>query len=139
MQTSLKTRKPTGGLVPMGSRERGIENGLNDHKHLIIDKTACQALPLTGLATIDANVIDGNLKDAEWLALTANKEHGMRRSNEDKRRVVELALNHPNGAKLSNSQIAEHCGVSHFLVGKIRPSILNSIQDTMVTIGLRLL
>lgn len=58
--------------------------------------------------------------EAAWLALTANQRHGIRRTRRDKRRVVELALKHPNGASLSDREIARHCGVTHKTVGRIR-------------------
>lgn len=66
------------------------------------------------------NYRQGSRADAEWLALSANQKHGLRRSSADKRRVVELALKHPNGGQLSDRQIAAHCGVSHPTVAKIR-------------------
>jgi hypothetical protein len=56
-------------------------------------------------------------------ALTANQKHGLRRSRDDKRRVVHTALLHPYGAKLSNRELARHCGVDHKTVGKIRQEL----------------
>lgn len=86
-----------------------------------------KAAEQAGLVEIDASVTEGTLEDAQWLALSANKVHGMRRSNEDKGRAVELALGHPNGASLSDRQIAEHCGVSHPFVGSIRKELENRV------------
>ena len=37
--------------------------------------------------------------------------------------MVKAALVHPNGVKMSDSQIAEHVGVSHPFVGKIRKQL----------------
>lgn len=62
----------------------------------------------------------GDRLAAEWRALTANQRHGLRRTNTDKQRVIELALKHPNGAGLSDSQIAKHCGVSDKTVARVR-------------------
>lgn len=65
------------------------------------------------------------MQDAEWLALGANTKHGFHRSNEDKRRVVELALEHPknqeniNSGNLNFTVVSKHCGVSDMLVAKI--------------------
>ncbi|GIK42419.1 MAG: hypothetical protein BroJett011_62520 [Chloroflexota bacterium] len=62
----------------------------------------------------------GTRAEAEWAALNANQDHGMRRSNADKQKIVKLALTHEFGAKLSDRQIAHHCGVHHTMVGRIR-------------------
>lgn len=80
----------------------------------------------------------GTKQDAEWLALTANQKHGLRRSRADKQRVVRLALKHPNGATLSDSAIARHCGVSDKTVAKIRielevSSEIPKIEQRMVS------
>lgn len=83
-----------------------------------------------GLKTIQAEVIEGTYQDAVWLSATANIEHdaaGIYRSNDDKRRAVEMAL----GIKpeLSDSAIAKHCGVNHKTVAKYREAILGNSQD----------
>ncbi|MEM7343233.1 MAG: hypothetical protein AAF485_03245 [Chloroflexota bacterium] len=69
------------------------------------------------------DIQSGTKEDAEWLALTVNQKHGLRRSQADKRRIVRLALKHPNGVSLSNREIARHCGVSDKTVGKIRSEL----------------
>ncbi len=66
------------------------------------------------------NLKPGTRIEAEWLALTANQKHGLRRTNKDKQRVVRQALLHPYGVNLSNSELARHCGVSDKTVAKIR-------------------
>lgn len=68
------------------------------------------------LAQIAANVQSGTKQDAQWLALSANKSHGLRRSNADKRRTVELALKNPRSENLSDNQIAQFCGVAQSFV-----------------------
>lgn len=75
------------------------------------------------LTEVDVNVTEGTLQDAEWMALGANQTHGLKRSNEDKRRAVELALAHPASSKLSSRQVASHCGVSKNLVISIREKL----------------
>ncbi|MFC1975760.1 hypothetical protein ACFLXQ_05135 [Chloroflexota bacterium] len=70
--------------------------------------------------TLAVNIQPGTKQDAEWLALTANQKHGLRRSRADKQRIVRQALLHPYGVNLSNREIARHCGVSDKTVGKIR-------------------
>lgn len=65
----------------------------------------------------------GRKQEAEWLALTANQKHGLRRSRADLQRVVRLALLHPRGAGLSDREIARHCGVDNKTVGRIRAEL----------------
>ena len=52
------------------------------------------------------------------IALRANAAHGLRRTNADKRRAVELALK--AFPRLSSRQIADLCAVSHFMVDAVR-------------------
>ncbi len=72
---------------------------------------------------IPVEVRHGTVEDARWESLGANKSHGLRRSNEDKRNAVKQALSHPKGAELSNVKIAEHVGVSHTTVQNIRKEL----------------
>ena len=77
------------------------------------------------LTRISCIVHQGTLEDARWYSYAANKEHdsaGLPRSNADKARAVEAALAHPRSAKLSNVQIAQHCGVNEKMVRTRRPS-----------------
>jgi len=68
-------------------------------------------------ATFQSEIWEGPLEEAIWDSLGANKNHGLRRSNEDKARVVRLAVKaRPD---LSDSQ-TEHCGVSDKTVAKYR-------------------
>lgn len=73
-----------------------------------------------GLMEIDADVVPGEYQDAVWLACAANTTHGLRRSHQDKRRAVEIALNHPHANGMSTREIADHCGVSHMTVWRMR-------------------
>lgn len=70
--------------------------------------------------TLLVNLRPGTKVEAEWLALTANQKHGLRRTTADKQRIVRNALLHPYGMHLSNREIARHCGVSDKTVGRIR-------------------
>ena len=65
----------------------------------------------------------GDVSDAIWASLGMNQSHGLRRTNEDKRNAVKHALLHPKGADLSDRQIAEHVGVSHSSVSRIRAEL----------------
>ena len=72
---------------------------------------------------IRVELILGTVEDAQWESIGANKSHGLRRTNEDKRNAVTTALLHPKGANESNRKIAEHVGVSEFLVRQIRSDL----------------
>jgi site-specific DNA-methyltransferase (adenine-specific) len=61
----------------------------------------------------------------------ANSEHGVRRTNRDKRTAVELLLKDAEWAGKSDRWIAERCGVDHKTVAAIRESQLgNSPVDS---------
>ena len=62
----------------------------------------------------------GTIDEAIWKAVAANQTHGYRRSNEDKRNAVRLALESQIGIEQSSRVIAEHLGVSDKLVSELR-------------------
>ncbi len=74
-----------------------------------------------GLQEIEVEIRQGTRRDALFFAASANTGHGMRRTNADKRRGVMVLLDDPEWSKMSNHLIAEHVGVSHMLVGNLRP------------------
>ena len=93
----------------------GTDHWLSDGFHRV--KVAREA----GLATVQAEVWKGTRDDAFWMSLGANKGHGLQRTNEDKARVVKAALLARPG--MSDSQIADHCGVSDKTVAKHRAEL----------------
>lgn len=66
----------------------------------------------------------GNLRDALLFSFQVNDKHGLRRTNEDKRRVVQKALNDKEWRKWSDRKLAEKCRVSAPFVGKIRKEMI---------------
>ena len=98
----------------------GARNWLADGFHRVA------ARKLLEKDTILAEVRCGTREDAIWCSIAANKAHGLRRTNSDKRRAVERALLHPRSQRLSNRQIANHCGVHHHTVGRIRSELEES-------------
>jgi len=72
-----------------------------------------------GLLDIEATVIPGGRIDALKAALSANSAHGIRRTNQDKRRAVEIALR--EFGKLSTAALSDLCGVSRPFVESLRP------------------
>jgi ParB-like nuclease domain len=81
------------------------------------------ARELLGHKTVLAEIREGSREDALWASVAANQTHGLRRTNADKHRSVERALLHPRAQRLSNRQIATHCGVHHYTVGRIRKEL----------------
>ena len=71
---------------------------------------------------IACDVREGTLSDAILYAAGANKLHGLRRTNADKRRAVEMVLGCEKWAGRSDRWIADQCGVSHHTVEKLRTS-----------------
>lgn len=66
---------------------------------------------------------EGTIDEAIWTASAVNQAHGVRRTNADKRRAVKLALRTDIGMEQSSRAIAEHVGVSHVFVEKVRDEI----------------
>src|SRR3990167_4704682 len=78
------------------------------------------AAKAAGLKKIASEVREGTLREALLFALAANRCHGLRRTNEDKRKAVKVLLRDPEGREWSDRRIAEHCGVDHKTVTKWR-------------------
>jgi hypothetical protein len=79
------------------------------------------------LTHILAEVRQGSCKDALRFALGANHKHGLRRTNADKRRAVELAL--AAFGNQSDHLLAEMCGVSQPFVSNIRHQLITVISS----------
>jgi len=79
-----------------------------------------EACMLAKRASVMADIRRGTLRDAIKFALGANQTHGLRRSNDDKRNAVLVALNDAEWGKMSNRAIGEMCGVSNVTVMSIR-------------------
>jgi hypothetical protein len=65
----------------------------------------------------------GTRRDAIRLACGANSEHGVRRTNADKRRAVETLLRDSEWGEWSNGQIAEAAHVTPQFVGQMRKEL----------------
>ncbi len=86
------------------------------------------AATAAGLVAILADVYEGTEQDARWHAIGANKTHGIRRTNADKRRAVEMALQ--LRPEMSDEAIADHAGVSREYVNRTRPQgVIKSHPD----------
>jgi hypothetical protein len=78
------------------------------------------AYKLLGIKEIEIDYKPGTLEEAQVLSFGVNGIHGKPRSNEDKRKVVEAALEHPLTKHKSNYEIAKVCCVSQSFVAAVR-------------------
>lgn len=79
-----------------------------------------EAYVAAGIVDIQADVYEGTRRDAQMYAFGANASHGLRRTNEDKRRSVSLMLDDEEWSGWTDNAIASACRVSNHLVTKIR-------------------
>ncbi|WP_295851011.1 hypothetical protein [uncultured Xylophilus sp.] len=73
-----------------------------------------------GQTKIYEQIVPGTLLDAQLHSFGANGQHGLRRTNADKRKAVQGALAHPVSGTWSDREIAKHCGVTHPFVASVR-------------------
>jgi len=85
-----------------------------------------------GIPHILADVKPGGRRDALLCSVGANATHGLRRTNADKRRAVELLLKDSELVKMSDREIARYCCVSHPFVSSVR-STGNAYQSSKRT------
>jgi transposase len=77
-----------------------------------------------GKEEIEVVVHEGGMHDALMYALSANRTHGIRRTNADKINAVMLAFKDPEISSLTQDEIADICGVSRKTVSRV------SLRDT---------
>lgn len=92
----------------------GIENYLADgfHRYFAVKKL--------GKTSIDAVVVSGTLREAILYSVSVNDEHGLRRTNEDKRNSVMKLIEDYEWGGWSDSEIARACKVSQPYVSGLR-------------------
>ena len=78
---------------------------------------------------IEVDVHQGTLQEAQWYSFGVNKTHGLRRTREDLKRAIKAALRHPEAANHSDSELAEHIGISHSTVAKYRAELGATCQN----------
>ena len=114
--------RPSPAWPPVTVFFDGTEFWMADGFHRLL------AVRRIGKKNIAAHVKKGTREDAAWAACGANQTHGLRRTNADKRKAVEMALKlHP---EMSNGAIAEHCGVSHTFAGDMRRQVATVATST---------
>ena len=87
-----------------------------------------EALRKVGTETVAVNVVAvATIEDAILESCRENTSHGIRRTQADKRRVVTSALGADSA--LSDSSIADLCGVSHTFVAEMRRELGTPAAD----------
>lgn len=81
-----------------------------------------------GHTEVSVDIHNGSLRDAILYAVGVNKDHGLQRSHEDKRKAVMTLLDDLEWSEWTDTAIARQCNVSSMTVGRIRKS-LNLEQD----------
>lgn len=88
-----------------------------------------EAAVRVGWLDIEAEIRPGTRRDAVLLSCGANADHGLRRSNADKRRAVETLLRDTEWGKWSDREIARRCGVHNSTVSTIRGELSVGIRQ----------
>jgi hypothetical protein len=76
------------------------------------------------LESIPCRVHEGDLDDAVWFSLQANRENGVRRTQQDVRNAVKRAIVHRNGIDETDRFIAHYIGTSFATVSRERQSLV---------------
>lgn len=106
-----------GELPPVIVFDDGAEIWLADGFHRF------HAHRKAGAMEIACDVRQGTKRDAILFSVGANASHGLRRSNDDKRKAVMTLLSDSEWSTWSNREIAKACGVSPAFVDNLRASL----------------
>lgn len=88
-----------------------------------------EAARKVGHATIEANIHKGSRRDAILYSVGANAQHGLRRTNADKRHVIVKLLQDDEWSQWSDRAIARHCGVDDKTVAHCREQLSAEIPQ----------
>lgn len=83
---------------------------------------------------VPADIRQGTQRDAVLFSVGANASHGLRRTNDDKRRAVLTLLNDPEWSKWSDREIARRCAVDHKTVAAVRPKASGEVPQMERTV-----
>ena len=86
-----------------------------------------------GVDWLAADVRQGTRREAVLYSVGSNAEHGLPRTNADKRHAVMLLLNDEEWARWSTSDIARQCCVSRCLVDSLRTSLAETTSEPKPT------
>ena len=79
-----------------------------------------EAHKVAGLTEVNAEIREGDSRDAKLFAAGANASHGLRRTQADKRNAIIKLLDDPEWRQWSDREIAKYTATDHKTVGKIR-------------------
>jgi hypothetical protein len=82
-----------------------------------------------GLVDIKAIVTNGSQRDAILSSVSVNSDHGLRRSNADKRLAVTTLLEDQQWGMWSDREISRRCKVHHSTVAKIRACLTGDLAS----------
>ena len=82
-----------------------------------------QAYREAGIEKVPVDERQGTKRDAILFAVGANAAHGLRRTNADKRRAVEMLLRDAEWRLWSDRELARRAGVSNQFIANMRPSL----------------
>jgi hypothetical protein len=85
-----------------------------------------EAYKLAGINVVNAEIINGSERDAILYAAGANADHGLRRTNKDKRYAVKTLLMDEEWGQWSDGAIAEKVRVTQPFVTKLRRKLSNN-------------
>lgn len=104
----------------------GTDYWLADGFHRIAAHKLVHQRSKTAWGEVEVDVRSGTRRDAILHAAGANADHGLRRTNADKRRAVESLLRDPEWSQWSDREIARRCHVDHKTVGSIRAEMVGT-------------
>jgi hypothetical protein len=100
--------------------------------HLVDGFHRVDAILASGETFVRAEIVGtGTIDEAIWYSTSVNQRNGLRRSNADKRKAVYNAVTSKIGSEQSSRTIAEHVGVDHKMVDRIR----NEIESARVALS----
>lgn len=121
---------PPIGVYQEGPLQEGTPFWLWDGFHRV------EAYSRAGVERVHVEFRSGNRRDALRAACGANADHGLKRSNADKRRAVETFLSDPEWQQWSDGAIAKETNVSRQTVTNIRSELAISPVGPRVVKGL---
>ncbi len=85
-----------------------------------------------GLDGVPCEIREGTFRDAVLYSVGTNATHGLRRTNQDKRRAIETLIEDPDWSQWSDREIARRCAVSHDFVSRFRRSLATNDSDKKI-------
>jgi hypothetical protein len=90
-----------------------------------------------GRDVVTVEIHHGTIMEARWHSYAANAVHGLRRTEAETQNVIQLALQHPNAAGLSNVKLAQHLQIPEATVRRWRRKLSSSRDEDDIRIVTR--